>query len=166
MEVRDQAADVPRAVLAAKTARPQHLNVGPILLRPARRIGLVGAVVAALVGHLHALVAEHEGADGWIEGEAVHPFAGRIYQHGRRTVDNISRCNLRIAGTKDGGLKLALGKTAQHAEDGSHVDVHVDVGGAVERIEDDDVLAGLAVEASGTVEGNGFLVLLAHQRGD
>ena len=54
------------------------------------------------------------------------------------------------------------GQAAQHAEDGADVDVDVDVGRAVERIEDDDVLAGL----DRAVEGDRLLVLFADQRGD
>ena len=51
---------------------------------------------------------------------------------------------------------------AQHAEDGADVDVDVDVGRAVERIEDDDVPARL----DRAVEGDRLFVLFADQRGD
>ena len=47
-------------------------------------------------------------------------------------------------------------------EDGADVDVDVDVGGAVERVEDDDVAAGFGVG----VDDDGLFVLFADERGD
>ncbi len=73
MEVRHQAADVARTVLpAAQRAGAQLAHVRAILVGPGRRVGLVDAVVATLVGHLHVLVGQHEGCRWWgSSGEPV-----------------------------------------------------------------------------------------------
>ena len=57
---------------------------------------------------------------------------------------------------------MVFRQPAQDAEDGADVDIDVDIGRAVQRIEDDDVAAGF----DAAVEGHRLLVLLADQRGD
>ena len=49
-----------------------------------------------------------------------------------------------------------------NGEDGADVDVDVDVGGAVKRVEDDDVTAGLGVG----IDDDGLFILFADERGD
>ena len=56
-----------------------------------------------------------------------------------------------------------VGLAAEDREDGADADVDVDVAGAVERVEDDDVLAVLRGRAATTI---GLVVLLGGHDGD
>src|SRR6185437_4643823 len=129
--------------------------------RPGGLVGFVGGVVGALFGHLHLVVGENEGADGGVEREAVNAVAGGVDEHGRRTVDDVAGGNLFGAGQQDGFLEWLAGNALVDGEDGADVDVDVDVGGAVERVEDDDVSARLRVG----VDDDGLFVFFADKCG-
>jgi hypothetical protein len=86
---------------------------------------------------------QDELADVLIQREAVDAVAGGQHHHGRRAVKGITGGHLLGAGLQEvahGGLFDAA-RAAQDGEDGADGDVDVDVGGAVERVEGDQVLA-------------------------
>ena len=111
-------------------------------------------------------MADNVGADGRIEREAEHAVAGRVDQHGGRAVDDVAGGDLAVAGLKhiDHRVAISFGVrlTAQDREDRADADVDVDVAGAVERIEDDHVLAMPAV----ALDDDRFLVFFRGHDGD
>ena len=90
VKVGDQRADVARGVALAQLAAAQPGEVVLIGGRGAVEVGLVHRVVLALRRHADVRVAEHVGADGRIEREAVHAVAGAVDQHRRGAVDDVA----------------------------------------------------------------------------
>ena len=91
----------------------------------------------------------HEGVGLAIEREAVDAVAHRDHEHGRRSVDGEPRRHLPAAGLQKrlllGLAVLAIGglRAAQHREDGADRNVDVDIGGAVQRVDEQQILAAL-----------------------
>ena len=92
------------------------------------------------------------------------PLAGGVDEYRGGAVDDVAGGNLAGAGLEDGGDHVAFcdGEAAVDAEDGTDVDVDVYVGGTVQGVEDDDVLALL----DGAIEEDGAFVFLADEGSD
>ncbi len=133
-------------------------------MREAIGVGFVNGVDFALGGHAHAVVTEDEGADGGVESEAVDAVAGGVDKNSGRAVNDVAGGDLLGSGLKDGGADVIadVGGFAKDGEDGADIDVDVDVGGAVEGVEDDDVFAG----GGGAVEDEGLFVFFGDEGGD
>ncbi len=141
MEVDDERADVARLVrrrLRLLVLHPAEVRLQPFFERG--RVALVDGIKPTARRRRDVRVREHELPHRRVQREPVHPVAGREHEHRGRPVDDVARGHLlgpRKERGVDGGL-LALGK-AVHREDGPHRHVHVDIGRAVERVEQDDV---------------------------
>ncbi len=108
---------------------------------------------------------QHEGAHRRIEREAVRSVARAIHQHRRRSIDHVTGGDLFAAGLQDFiGRDFRIQPVGRAPQDGkrrAYADVHVDVGGAVERIEHHDVL-GIGRPA---VRQHGMVVFLRGHHG-
>ncbi len=105
-----------------------------------------------------------EGTNGGVEGEAEDAVAGGVNKNGGWPVNDIASRHLFRAGLEDSGANVVADTwgLAKDGEDSANVDVHVDVGGAIEGVEDDNVFAG----GRGTVEDKGFLIFFGDEGGD
>ena len=99
-------------------------------------------------------MAQVETADARIKGEAIHSVSRGVYDHGTRTVDHITSGHLLMSrlkkilqshGTSD------VGHPPVDAEDRADRDVHVDIRGSVQWIDEHHVLAGAV---NGVVKGD------------
>ena len=90
---------------------------------------------------------EHELPQIGVQREAVHAVAHGEHQHGGGAVQGITRSHLAVAGLQKIGLGhiaaavLHLGLDAQHRKNAAHRHIHVDVAGAVQRVEHQQVFA-------------------------
>ena len=111
-------------------------------------------------------MAEHVGADRGIEREAVHAVAGGVDHDRRRAVDHVAGGELlraAVAGRRRWDRRIAASvRHGEDREDRADADVDVDVRGAVERIEHDDVLAA----AGAAIEGDRLFVLFGGDHAD
>ena len=101
---------------------------------------------------------EQELADRRIEREAVHALPGRVHEHRAGAVDHVARGDLSPARLQH-VLHLAVPAARDLLHDGedrAHRHVDVDVRRAVERIEEEAVLA--ALEAVGDRDDPGLLL--------
>ena len=151
VEVRHERADVARRV---RPARRRVLGLHPldVLLQAAAPrvvVALVGRVHAARLGRADAGVRQQELADRGVEREAVDARPSGVDQHRRGAVEDVARRDLLAAGLERARhrhlARVVLGDLVDR-EDGPDGDVDVDVGRAVERVEEDDVLALAALE--------------------
>src|SRR4051812_1154734 len=120
--------------------------------------------LARLLGDAEVSMGEDELTDRRVEREPVDPVAQREHQHGRRPVECVPRTDLSRARLEEGvqaGSAVAR-RPPQDGEDGADGDVHVEIRGAVERVEDEEVLAARMAE------GNGMrrIHLLGHHPGE
>ena len=157
MEIGDQRADVTGTVAPAEFLLAQLPKIILIVLWKIIRIRFVHGINCSAFGHPDVFVTENISADSGIERKTEDPMAGGVDQHGRRSVDDVSCRNLPSTALQDRGAVLFFGRRAtENGEDGSHVDVHVDIGRAVEGIENDGVFATLRC----AIERDRLLVLL------
>jgi hypothetical protein len=110
---------------------------------PEAAVGGIDRELGGLLGQREVGVAEHPFAELRVQRERVGAAAQREHEHGGRAVDGIARADLAGAGLQEiAGLRvLARRGSAQHREDAAHRHVHVDVGGAVQRVEQEQVFA-------------------------
>ena len=136
VEVGDQGADVARRAAPLLAA----VHVGAHGAAPAAGVALVGAVDGPPLRDADALVGEQELADRRVEGEAVDAAAGGVDEHGARPVDEVPGAQLLAARPQEArGGGVGRAGRAVDGEDRADADVHVDVGGAVHGVEDEDV---------------------------
>ena len=120
------------------------------------------------VGDADFGVGLHEGVGLAVEGEAVDAVADGEHEHRGRAVDREARRHLVAPRLQERGLvrlaHLAVGRlrAAQDREDGADRDVDVDVGRAVERVEQQQVLAARVVRR----DRPRLLHLLGGERGE
>jgi len=117
-------------------------------------------VYVASLGHTHVPLGENKFPDSRVVREAVNAVADREHYHGRRAVQSVSgrdEVASRLQRGLDRGFAEAFGFLVD-AKDGADRDQAVDVGGAVERVEADDVLAALL-----RLHLDRLPVLLAHE---
>ena len=109
--------------------------------------GVVDAVRDAAFGEHHVGVRQEKFPHPGVKREAVHPVPSGVHQHGAGPVQDVPCGHLGGARLQEVLVleRLAHGGDAPHnAEDGADADVHVDVGGPVQRVDQHDVLAGPA----------------------
>src|SRR5207253_8454665 len=115
----------------------------PDLPVPMLLIRIVDGERPAVRRNANVRMRQQELADGWVECESVRTLSGRIDQHRARSIDHVARRDLTPAGLEKILLLAVL--TARDLlydrENRPHRDVDVDVGGTVERIEHQTVLA-------------------------
>ena len=139
------------------------LAIFQVFLHPVREldvVALVDGVDLALLRNADVLVGEAEAADGRVVGKAVDPKARGVDQHSGGAIDNITGGHLTVARLQEvlqGHPGARLADPAIDGEDGPDRDVDVDVGRAVERIDQHHIL-GVAGELG--IEGDEVLLLL------
>ena len=143
MHVSHHRGDPAHVVVATQRAGLASQQLGDVTLHRRFPVALVGHVDGEFLGgfrHLDVVVGEHEAAQFAIQGEALDAITQGQHQHGLRAVDGITGTDLLGARLQEGflaqvtGLAIALG-AAQHGEDGADRNVDVDVAGAVQRVE-------------------------------
>ena len=148
MEIRDERPHVPRAVRLAAVVEPfvlAHQDAHVVV--PQLFVRVVHRHVPAVIGNRDVRVREQELADRGIEREAVDALAGRVHEHRTRAVNYVPRRHL-AAARLEHVLKLAVTSARDLPDDGedrSHGNVYVDVRRAIERIEEQTILAALEV---------------------
>ena len=144
-------------VLAAGAllARQAFIHVAAHRRLPETHVGDVDGKLPGLLGDADVGMGEDELADVLVQGEAVDAIAGGQDHHGRGPINGVAGGDLPGAGLQE-GLRAGLGAlagAAQDGEDGAHRDVDVDIGGAVQGVEGQQVLA------AGIGGGNGIDVV-------
>ena len=147
MDVDDEGPGVARREGAAArgVVRAERLDEAPRPLGPAGEEPLVAGVVAAAARDPDVGVREEELADAGVEREALDARLRprRVDEHRGRAVDEVARDDLLL---RDAREELGLGvdgagaADAPHGEDRADGAVDVEVRGAVERVDEDDVL--------------------------
>ncbi len=131
-------------ILAARAVRAGHQLVDVALHRgfPEAHVGHIDGEFLGVLGHLGRGLGEHEAAHFPIQGEHHHALAQGQHQQRGRAVEHVARRYLIATGLEEGRL-IGLGAlgAAQHREDGANGNIHVDVGGAIEGIEQQQVFA-------------------------
>ena len=113
-------------------------------LVPVVPVAFIDGIDVPLLRDAHIRMGKQEFPDAGVQCEAMHPLTGAEHQHGGRTVQDIARGHLLDAGLQDffqGDFTGAARRTAQDGEDGAHIDVDVDIGRTIERVEDQDIIA-------------------------
>src|SRR5262249_25352517 len=145
VEVGDKRTDVARRIRAAGRPGSEQGQVTLVWLGEAVRVGFVYRIDRARWRHLNIGMAEDKGPDGRVEREAVDTVARGEHQHGGRSVEDVTGRQLPRARLQHVLPWIARARSgrvaAQDGKDRADAHVDVDVAGAVERIEDDDVLA-------------------------
>src|SRR5258707_3820882 len=143
MKVGDERPDVAyaqRLPFALEPAILAHEELGRLV--PVGFVRVVDREISALVRDTDVRMRQQELADGRIEREAMHALPRGVHQHGAGAVDHVAGRHLSPAGLQH--VLHFAGTPARDllhdAENGAHRDVDVDVGGAVERIEQQAVL--------------------------
>ncbi|MND67602.1 hypothetical protein D3C80_590220 [compost metagenome] len=148
MHVGHHRGDPAHVVVLAQGAFLAGQQLADVALHRSFPVALVGHVDGEFGGafrYADVVVGEHEAAQFAIQGEALDAVAQGQHQHGLRTVDGVAGGNLPGTRLEEGLLveavvlrEVLLGAT-QHREDGAHRHVDVDVGGAVQRVEHQQV---------------------------
>ena len=122
------------------------LAIFEVLLHPVREldvVALIDGVDLALFRDADVLVGEAEATDGRIVGKAVDAKAGGVDQHGGGSVNHITGGDLTVARLQEvlqGHRRTLRAQTAVDGEDGPDRDVDVDIGGAIERVDQHHIL--------------------------
>jgi len=82
-QVRNQAANITRAVLSSQAALPQTRQIFAISRRKCIDIGFIHRIVFALIGHFHIFVAEYIGANTRVQRKSINTAPGSIYKYRR-----------------------------------------------------------------------------------
>src|SRR5262245_33794584 len=118
------------------------LHISPRALVPTLLVSFVDAVTLAALRNANVLVRQQEFAERRIEGEAMHSAARGVDEHRARAVDDVSRGDL-VTTLLEAIFQLSVlpGRPlAMDGEDRAEARVDVDVGRAVERVEQQHVL--------------------------
>src|SRR5665647_2704460 len=143
MKIRNERADVAeRQAFDAASVALKVLGVALDAEAPVHLIAEVDAEVFG-VGDPDVGMGQQELADRRIEGEAVDAVPGRIDEHRARPVGDVARCDQIPAGLEELEFlgRAGLFLPPVDAENGAHGHVEVDVRGAVEGVENEEVLA-------------------------
>ncbi len=139
MKIGNQGTDIAGGVGSVGRFVPL-LAIFQVLLHPVREldvVALVDGVDLAFLRNANVLVGEAEATDGGIIGKAVDAKAGGVDQHGGRAIDHVTGGDLTVARLQEifQGHRAALrADTTVDGEDGPDRDVDIDVGRAVERV--------------------------------
>ena len=134
-------------------------------LRPRRPVGLVALVDGEhrrLLRHAQVFARKEVLSAGRVEREAVHRVTVRVDERGRRAIDDVAGSDLLAAGAEDvlGHDAVGLSSTVD-GENRANGHIHVDVAGAVEGVEADDIVARAV---GGDLDD--LVLLFARHRGD
>ena len=126
---------------------------------PEAGIGRVNRELARRLGDAHVGVRENPFADFGVERESVRAAAQRQHQHGAGTVERVAGAHLCGAVLQKVHQRRVLPRhgRAQNGENAPHRQIHIDVRRAVERIEEQQILAARKLR--------GHLVRLGHLLG-
>lgn len=146
VEIGDERSDIARRV-GASGGRVGFLAIFEVFLHSRREIyiiSLIYRVQSAVRRCFDEGVREAEFAYGCVEGESVDAVSRRVDQHGRRSVDYISGCDLIDARLQEfflRGFRSYRGEAAVDRKYRADRNVNIDVRGAVERVHADQVFA-------------------------
>ena len=116
---------------------------GSGLVVPVIPVALIDRIDASSLGDTDIGMGQQEFSHARIKCKPMHALTGRINQHGRSAVQEIAGGYLFGTGLED-FIELhftgTAGLTAQDGENGPDVDVHIDVGGAIQRVKDQHVV--------------------------
>ena len=135
-------------------------EVSPVSLGKAVGQRLIHRVSVALLGHFHIREVQHECADFGLQRKAVNSLSGRVHEDGGSAVEHVAGGHLFPAGLQHRRFPGGSLRATQDRENGAHTNVHIDVGRAVQRVKDHDVLP-----AFGVVDRHRVFVLLGDQEG-
>src|SRR5690606_14541267 len=105
-------------------------------------VAFVDGVGVALLREAHTFLAQAEHTQRRIVGESVYTATGGVDQHGGGAVNNVTGGNLlatRLQEILFGDPRTHRRNATVNRENGSNRDVNVDVGGAVERVHQNNV---------------------------
>src|SRR3982751_5933247 len=102
MKIRYQRADVTRAIAPAESLAAQLLQEILVVTRKVLGVCFVHRINGSTLGHANVFMAEDISANRRIECEAEDAVAGRVNQHGRRPIDDVTGGNLFSASLQDG----------------------------------------------------------------
>jgi hypothetical protein len=154
VEVRHQRTDVARGVRALRRFI-LLLAVFDVFLHAERELDVVAFVDGIHVAarrEAHFLVGEAEHAQRRVISKGVDAVTGGVHQHGGRTVNHITRCDLGAARLQEvffGHRRADRRDATVDRENRTDRDVDIDVGRTVQRIHQNDILgifSSLAVE--------------------
>ena len=140
-------------VLAPNTlaTRQAFLHVAAHRWLPEAQVGDIDGEFAGLGGDLNVGMGQDELADVLVQGEAVDAVTRGKHHHGRGPVDGVAGGYLAGARLEEGLLAglIAIAGTTQDREDGPHRDIDIDVRGAIQGIEGQQVLAARIARRDG-----------------
>ena len=146
MHFRHHAGDPSHVEILAARAGFSGQKIADVVLHrrlPEALVRHVDGEFAGVFRHLHVAAGENETALFAVEGEHVRATAESEHQDGARAVHGVAGADLRAAGLQE-MFVARLGHTiraAQYRKDGADRNVDVDIGTAVERIEQQQVVA-------------------------
>ena len=110
---------------------------------PVAHVVHVDGEFVRVFGNAQVVLRENEAALLAVQREGGHAVAHGEHQRGLQTVDAVARRHLAAAGLEKVFLlhAAAFFGHVQHAEDSANAHVHLDVAGAVQRIEQQQVFA-------------------------
>ena len=135
-----QSGNPARVVVLAPRAGPAGQQLVDVALDrriPVPAVGGVDGVFLRVRRDAVVPLGQVPGADLAVQREGGHAVAHGQHQHGRGTIDGIAGRNLLRAGLQEvllGDMLHAFGRP-QHREDRAHHRVDVDVGGTIQRVE-------------------------------
>ena len=146
MHVGDHAGDPAHVEVLAACAFLAGQQVADVGLHRRFPMPLVGHVDGKFLGgrrNLHVLGGQHELALLAVQGESVGAMADGQHQLGAGPVDAVAGGDLLAARLQERVIarQFHVGRAAQHREDGADRDVDVDVGAAIEGIEQQQEVA-------------------------
>ena len=153
---RAHVAHVQCLLLSVESAIAPHERAGG--LRPILLVRVVHRQISRPLGDADVGMRQQELANGRIEREAVRPLPRGVHHHGARAVEDVAGRHL-TAPRLQHVLHLATRAARdlpEHGEDRTHGHIHVDVRRAVERIEEQHVLA--VAEAFGDLDDVGLFL--------
>ncbi|MNE31730.1 hypothetical protein D3C80_1253110 [compost metagenome] len=129
-------------ILAARAVRALQAAVD-VALHALGPVALVRHVDGELLGvrRDRDLRMRHQPLPVVRQGEARHALTRRQHQHGLTAIEAIEGRDLLAAGLQEVGLGRRGRRRLQHRDDGADRGVDVDVGRAVQRVEQDQVFA-------------------------
>ncbi len=98
----------------------------------------------SLFRNTHIGMGEQKFSHARIQSEAMHALASAEHQHGGRPVENIARPHLletRLENFLKRHLSRMPRRPAQNGKDGADIDVHVNIGGTVQRVKNQNIIA-------------------------
>ena len=149
MHVGHHRSDPAHVVVLAQRAFFARQQFADIALYRRLPVALVGHVDGEFLGrlrHLDVVVGQHKAAQLTVQGKAFNAITKGQQQHGLRAIDRVTSRHLLGTRLQEGFLTevafitIAI-RATQHREDGADRNVDINVAGAVQRIENQQVSA-------------------------